>query len=166
MVRTRAYIPNPTYDPNDPNSIIGTFSHGWADLGPANNDSWGWTFAKSFFGDFSLKSARAPGKSFTQRVSRVRDAGDAATAAVDSVLLLSTASSLGSWQAISRPVIGGVKATFSTIEVLALEGMQNGALSANTFAAATKLSGTLGKYSPYVIAGAVGAELGILGACR
>jgi len=35
MVRTRAYIPNPTYDPNDPNSIIGTFSHGWADLGPA-----------------------------------------------------------------------------------------------------------------------------------
>ena len=37
---TQGYTPNPNYDPNDPNSSIGTFSDTplWADLGPATGE--------------------------------------------------------------------------------------------------------------------------------
>lgn len=54
------WVPNPNYDPNDPDSMAGTFvtSASWVQVGTgldvmpdaANNSSWGWNFTKAFFG--------------------------------------------------------------------------------------------------------------------
>jgi len=52
------YTPNPAYDPNDPDSLVGTSTSIDVDLGPvsvpANNGSWAWNFTKSFFTGFSV----------------------------------------------------------------------------------------------------------------
>lgn len=147
---------------------------------PANNDSWAWTFTKSFFSGFSLRSARAPGESFSQCVSRVRAAGGSATAAVDAASGVGLATSLASHPSLintafplspdlfaSSGSFGRAVVSNSFIEQAAMESsIVYGSLPASSVGVAQKASSALWKGGGLVTAVALGLESGVLGACR
>jgi hypothetical protein len=148
--------------------------------GAANNFSWWGTFARSFFGGFSLKSARSQGESFGECVSRVRAAGGSATAAVDAVSGVGVATSLASYPSLinttfplspdlfaSSGSFGRAVVSNSFIEQAAMESsIVYGSLPASSVAVAQKASSALWSGGGLVTAAALGLEGGVLGACR
>lgn len=151
--------------------LIGeTFSDSGGDGGvlmAANNESWAWTFTKSFFSGFSLRSARASGESFSQCVSRVQSAGGSATTAVDAISGVGVATSLASYPSLINTSFGGAVVSNSFIEQAAMESsIVYGSLPASSIGVAQKASSALWSGGGLVTAGALGLEGGVLGACR
>ena len=138
---------------------------------------WWCEFWKSFFTDFSLKSARNPGESFSDCVSRVRAAGGSFTTAVDAVsgvgaVTYASTASLGSttyttglwgvppqeWTVTSR--------NLSFAEAGATSAMARGLISPGTASFVGKVAAPVAKVSGVATAVSLGLEGGVLGACR
>lgn len=143
---------------------------------PANNNSWAENFTKDFFGGFSLSSARAPGESFSQCVSRVRAAGGSFTAAVDATSGVGAATylSYASFGRTTYSVIAGVPPAEWTVsarnlslaEGIAISAAGKGFISPATAGIVGKVATPLAKVSGVATAVALGLEGGVLGACR
>jgi RHS repeat-associated protein len=142
-----------------------------------SNFSWWGTFARSFVQNFSLKSARQPGESFSACVDRTQTAllGDAGKSVLGGV----TGTSLGIGAATTRFGSGLVPTVFSTdqtvvqtrigrslLDLMAEGGYQAGTISAGTAEALTAGGAALSKIVVPVFGAAVGLELGFLAGCR
>ncbi len=140
--------------------------------------AWWGAFARSFFSDFSLKSARNPGESFGQCVSRVREAGGSFTTAVDAAsgvglltgsfgtttMLVSAGRGAQGWNVMntaSRTV-----PNLSVAEGVAYSAASKGFIAPSTAGTLGKVIAPLGKVSAVTAAVGLGLEGGVLGACR
>jgi hypothetical protein len=140
-------------------------------------DSWAWTFTKSFFSGFSVSTARLPGESFKQCVSRVRAAGGSATTAVDAVsgvgLLTGSFGTTTTLVNAGRGAQGwnvtntAVKTTpnLSIAEGVAYSAASKGLISPSAAGMFGKIVSPLGKLSAVAAAVGIGLEGGVLGAC-
>jgi hypothetical protein len=142
----------------------------------ANNDSWGRNFTKAFFRSFSFKSARLPGESFSQCVTRVRAAGGSFTTAVDATSGVGAATYLSTtsfgrttyslWAGVPPREFSVSARNLSFAEQLATSAAGNGIISPTTAGLVGKVATPLAKVSGLATAVALGLEGGVLGACR
>jgi RHS repeat-associated protein len=152
-----------------------------SDTRPANESSWAWNFTKSFFSGFSLQSARVPGESRTQCVSRVRSAGGSFTGAVDAVSGVGTVSTaltarVGTTTYSTAAYYWGpemgvkavtmTKPNLSLLEGVATSAAGYGFISPGTASLVSKVAAPVAKVSGLATAVALGLEGGVVGACR
>jgi len=175
----RSGLSNYLTDLNGPHTTAGEFDL-YAEMIDSGGPSWWGTFAQSFFGDFSLKSARQRGERFTTCLSRVRAAGGAFTTAVDAVTLGGAATSLASAPSLiktsfplsqdlflSAGSFGRTIVSTSFLERAAMEAsIVYGSLPASSVRLAQRGAAVLSKGAGIVTAVGAGLELGSLGACR
>jgi len=161
------YTPNPDYDPDTPGSLFGSSTTADFDLGPAsgnaNNDSWGWTFTKSFFSGFKVEGSRKQGESWSQCVDRAQASllGSSGTEVLNSALFVGPVASAYTSPVAYPTGMPGVSAVMSGFEN---DMLTNG--NWGLFWMGTRLPmGAISKVSALVTAVAAGVKGGFYTSC-